>query len=136
MKDWKKFDLSRAQRDMLVRYAAGEQPTKGKATIRGLVRRQWVRDGAITDYGREVLGRVPVGAKVVDHIEPARRVPNVHYAAPRLRDALLNTTGEKAESCEVCGQAQRATKQTGCSYLGDDEANGGAGLVQLRTAAA
>lgn len=45
-----------------------------------------------------------------------------HYKAPTLREFVDNPgKGTKAKGCETCGRTVRATKASGCSYLGDDE---------------
>lgn len=62
---------------------------------------------------------------------PASPVRGVHYKAPTLAEYVATPYKPQPKPCPVCGQAERATKSTGCTYLGDDEANGGAGLVQL-----
>lgn len=66
---------------------------------------------------------------------PQNPVRGEDYKAPALPEFVQGSYKAKAQACGVCGQAQRATKATGCGYLTDDEANGGAGLLQLRASA-
>jgi len=133
--NWGKWELSRAQHAALQALNAGQPESQiNKATLWGLERRQWVQDGRITEYGREVLALVPPGAKVTDHIPPERRIANVHYQAPTLYEALEigDEDDDTSEQCEVCGANPKATKQTGCDYLPPEEGVGPEQLTQLR----
>jgi hypothetical protein len=66
---------------------------------------------------------------------PQNPVRGHDYKAPTLAEYVTGAYKPKRQACGICGQAQRATKATGCGYLSDAEANGGAGLIQLRQSA-
>jgi hypothetical protein len=56
-------------------------------------------------------------------VRPGKLPPNpvrgVHYKAPTLREYISGTYRAQPKPCPVCGQAVKATKATGCSYLYD-----------------
>ena len=153
---WSNWQVTPAQYKALKAINDGTALVKrNRPSVRAMLKRQWVtvneaaleaataHDGQLfgaklTHYGQDIIDHITpkdVGKTNVGEIVPGTPVIGVHYLAPRLSEVLGKEIEKKAVPCPVCGAANKATKATGCGYLSDEEANGGAGLVQLRKAA-
>lgn len=103
--------LSAAQAKALAELTADRNATVRKGTLKALLAR-----GLVTEAGDGY-----VLTQVGEEARDAGEGHVVGHKAPPLPEYVQGTYKPQAKPCEVCGASQRATKATGCSFLGEDE---------------
>jgi hypothetical protein len=124
---WSNWKVSSAAYRALKAMGAGES-VKSSPTTRSMAKRHWVEETAdgyrLTSWGREIADHVReehVDKVPIADFIPSKPVSGIHYDGPALAEVLKKKTESELGGCDICGAARKATKSTGCSYLGDAE---------------
>jgi hypothetical protein len=126
--EWSNWKITPAQYRVLLALRTGfDLPSS--STMQAMLKRRWVQKGVytafvLTTWGREIAEHVReehVGKTPIAEFVPSKPEPGIHYHGPALAAVLQKTSSSELGDCEICGAVRKATKATGCSYLGEAE---------------